>query len=62
MQRHRFHKLFSLVIVSVFAWKVALMRKTMQRTIQTAFYGSVFFVLIAVPQLIAHAVDAPVAL
>lgn len=36
------------------------MNKFIQRTIQTAFYGSTFFALVAVPQLIAHAVGAPV--
>lgn len=38
------------------------MRKAIQSTVQTAFYGSTFFALIAVPQLIAHGLGAPVVL
>lgn len=42
--------------------KLSLLRAGMQRTVQTVFYSSLVFGLIAVPQLVAHALGAPVAL
>lgn len=36
------------------------MRKAMQRTTQAAFYSSIFLVLVAVPQMLAQALGAPV--
>lgn len=36
------------------------MRKTMQRTVQAAFYSSIFLVLVAIPQLLSQALGAPV--
>lgn len=37
------------------------MRKAIQSTVQTVFYSSIFFGLIAVPQLLAQALGAPIA-
>lgn len=36
------------------------MRKTMQRTVQAAFYSSIFLALISAPQVLAQALGAPV--
>ena len=36
------------------------MRKTMQRTTQAAFYSSIFLALVAIPQLLAQSLGAPV--
>lgn len=39
---------------------VALMRNALKFSVRTVFYSSVFFALVALPQLLAHSVGAPV--
>lgn len=38
------------------------MRETIKYSIRTVLYGSIFLALIAIPQLIAHGLGAPVIL
>lgn len=38
------------------------MRTSIKLSVRTVFYGSIFLALIAVPQLIAHGLGAPVVL